>query len=426
MALKRLFINNNKRIFRTITIFCLVSSVLPISPTKADRSQPDFEVALPIAQHTPQSNSLPILVQESRYPAIKSLSFVDPLELGPQNSSSVYADSTTRIIVNLSTRIVGNLDARLKLQGVQLSRAKAEFTVEGQRLAETYGAPVVATVSNFLPRTGSALQVWEYSSPSAAQENLAKIRSNPYVLKAFPDRILEIQKTPNDKFYSNIWGMKAIRAPDAWNKKTGDKAITVAVIDTGIELQHPDLVSNLWSNPGEIAGNKLDDDGNGLIDDIHGWDYVDNDGNPNDDLIGWAGGHGTHVAGTIGAKGNNSIGVAGVNWDVSLMALRICGQYGCYLSDFWKAITYAYNEGAQVANASFGGPYSPFAEEQDVIASVAEPGVGSQKGVLLVAAAGNYGSNNDTRNFCPACYQLPNVVSVAATRDGDSLAGFSN
>jgi len=417
---------NYKRLLFAFLITSLVSSILPVSPANANPSSLNVKNALPTTQVAPQSDSSPILVQESRDPATRSASLVSPLGSGPKNAGTIFSESTTRIVVSLSTRIIGNIDTRKKLDGIELSKAKAEFTTQGMKLATTYGSPRVATVSNFLARTGSALQVWEYSNPSTAQENLARIRSNPLVLNAFPDRILQIQKTPNDEFYSKIWGMTAIRAPSAWDKRTGGKEIIVAVIDTGIDLTHPDLVDNLWSNPGEVPGNGVDDDGNGRVDDRHGWDYVDDDGTPNDDVAGWAWGHGTHVAGTIGGKGNNSIGVAGVNWDVSLMALRICGAYGCYLSDFWEAITYAYNEGAQVANASFGGPYAPFAEEQAVIASVAEPGVDLQKGVLLVAAAGNYGSNNDTQNFCPACYQLPNVVSVSATRAGDSLAGFSN
>ena len=119
-----------------------------------------------------------------------------------------------------------------------------------------------------------------------------------------------------------------IDAPEAWNVTTGSRAVVVAVIDTGIDYRHPDLAANMWRNPGEIPGDGIDNDGNGFVDDVYGWDFANNDADPFDDE-----GHGTHVAGTIGAVGNNGTGVAGVNWQVSLMALKFLGADGSGTTD---------------------------------------------------------------------------------------------
>ncbi len=187
------------------------------------------------------------------------------------------------------------------------------------------------------------------------------------------------------------------------------------MIDTGIDYTHPDLAANIWTNTAEIQGNGKDDDGNGFVDDVHGYDFANNDGDPMDDN-----GHGTHVAGTIGAVGNNGIGVAGIDWNVKLMALKFLDATGSGLiSNAIRALDYAVMMGAQVSNNSYGGGgYDPaFA---DAIHNA------QSNGHILVAAAGNDGLNNDTTPSYPSNYNFDNVVSVAATDHNDQLASFSN
>ena len=195
----------------------------------------------------------------------------------------------------------------------------------------------------------------------------------------------------------------------------------VGVIDSGVDYTHPDLVSNIWTNPGEIAGNGIDDDGNGFIDDIHGYDFINNDGDPMDDNN-----HGTHVAGTIAGAGNNGQGVTGVNWSSSIMGLKFLSESGSgYTSDAVRAINYAtmmrtsYGVNIRVTNNSWGGGGSSVAMQDAIQAS-------GDAGILFVAAAGNDGTNNDALPHYPSSYALDNVLSVAATDHNDNLASFSN
>jgi subtilisin family serine protease len=317
------------------------------------------------------------------------------------------------------------------------SLLQSQLNSKTDSLAKKYSVVKKVSITNLsnkgltnLSNKGFVFERWEFASEKDLLAASKLIEKEKGIISIRRDFAMQISAIPNDPGFSQLWGMQSLRAPSAWDTTKGSESVVVAVLDTGIDLDHPDLVNNLWTNPGEIAGDGIDNDNNGYEDDIHGWDFVSGDATPNDDIGNGFGspGHGTHVAGTIAAEGNNSVGVVGVNWQASLMALRICGPSGCWLSNFWAALIYAYNNGAQVANASFGGPYEPLQAEEDIIAGVAEPGYSPlQKGVLLVAAAGNAASNNDAINFCPACYQLPNVVSVAATTSSnDNLASFSN
>lgn len=218
-----------------------------------------------------------------------------------------------------------------------------------------------------------------------------------------------------------------IKALEAWSVTTGSKKIVVAVIDTGIDYSHPDLKVNMWVNEAEkngIAG--IDDDGNSYTDDVYGWDFVSGtreelyygqlgDPDPMDDY-----GHGTHVSGTIGAVGGNAIGVAGINWNVSLMALKFLDRNGSGSSaDEYRALRYAIRNGVDVINASYGGG----GPSKLVEMALKEAG---EKGILFVAAAGNNSENNDAVLQYPAGYRLDNIVAVAATDNRDQLAQFSN
>lgn len=238
-------------------------------------------------------------------------------------------------------------------------------------------------------------------------------------------------RVPNDPEYTagNQYGIDRINAPSAWDITTGYSGIVVGVIDTGVDHSHPDLAANIWTNPGEIAGNGVDDDGNGYIDDIHGWDFNDDDNDPSD-----AGNHGTPAAGVIAAVGNNGTGVTGVAWDANIMSLRAIGANATFggLVAATNYVTEMRRRGVnvRVTNNSYGGA-SPWTPHRDAIQ------LNGDVGVLFVTIAQNHGPNNGTRNggwdndafgqaIFPSSYALPNIVSVAATDAADNLAPFSN
>jgi subtilisin family serine protease len=239
---------------------------------------------------------------------------------------------------------------------------------------------------------------------------VAALEKRPYVRYAQPNNRYSLFATPNDPSYSLEWGLGQIRAPAAWDVSTGSDAVTVAVVDSGVQYTHPDISANVWTNPGETTDG-LDNDGNGLIDDVRGWDFYAEDAVPLDEA-----GHGTHVAGTIGARGNNAVGVTGVNWRVKLMALR-AGATTLSDADIVESFRYACAKGAKVINGSFGSS-QPSPSISQAIASC--------PGSLFVFAAGNNGTNDDLQPAYPCADQALNVVCVAASNQSDAPASFSN
>ncbi len=230
---------------------------------------------------------------------------------------------------------------------------------------------------------------------------------------------------PNDPDFLKQWGLTAIKAPDAWKKIHGDTDVVIAVIDTGIDYLHPDLQKNIWINQAEANGQTgIDDDNNGYIDDIYGWDFADNDNSPMD-----MDGHGTHIAGIIGAVKDNNIGIAGVCPNVKIMALKVQGDGKDDMDtfDIVEAVDYAQSQGARIINCSFGGAdfqqgeFNAFQQFED------------KNNGLIICSAGNESANMDgnlgTRIY-PACYDLPGIISVAASSEISSgsyaLANFSN
>ncbi len=233
--------------------------------------------------------------------------------------------------------------------------------------------------------------------------------------------------TPGDPQLASQWALAKINAPVAWLNQIGSPEVVVAVIDSGVNYLHEDLAANMWRNPGEIPGNGVDDDGNGWIDDVFGIDTAnDSNGNDSDPFDHGLSGyyyHGTLAAGIIGAIGNNQLGIAGVNWSVRIMAVRaIRSSNFISLSDELEALEYVLamkNRGVNIraVNMSYGGmPYS--LAQRDAHAALADAGI------LLCAAAGNTGTNNDATPSYPASHPLPGIISVAASDEADQLATF--
>ena len=237
----------------------------------------------------------------------------------------------------------------------------------------------------------------------------------------------EIQ--PNDPMFAEQWalnnsgqnGGKAkadLAALKAWVKTQGSSEIVIAVLDTGIDYTHPDLVGNMWLRPDNVPGYK--DEELGAVNDLHGFNAADNRSDPMDDN-----GHGTHCAGIIGAEGDNSLGITGINWNVQIMPLKFLGRGGFGTTkDAIEAINYAIDRkragvNLRVINASWGSTQYSKALEDTIRAA-------GEEGILFVAAAGNDGSSNDKRPHYPSNYNLPNVISVAALDRNDNLASFSN
>lgn len=238
---------------------------------------------------------------------------------------------------------------------------------------------------------------------------------------AEPDFFYRKALAPNEQTYAEgkLWHLNgaigSIEAPTAWETRFEASGVVVAVLDTGVLMTHEDLAANLWTNAKEIPGNTIDDDGNGYIDDVHGINSITGQGDPTDDDT-----HGTHVAGIIGAVGNNGKGVAGVAWNVQLMPLKFIDSTGDGSSgDAVECINYAIENGADIINASFGSPNASSTLQIALSAARAA-------GIIIVAAAGNETTNNDVTPSYPANYGLDNIISVAATGVTDLLEHYSN
>jgi len=280
-----------------------------------------------------------------------------------------------------------------------------------------------------------------------SQAAMALVGQIPHLVSFEPDRLYQVARLPNDTRFQEQYALRNvgqfigvagtagadIHVTNVWDQSIGSRNVIVAVIDTGVDLDHPDLAANIWTNPNEIGGNGIDDDGNGYVDDLHGFDFGNFDSDPSDEQFG---GHGTQVASCIGAAGNNASGVTGVNWNVSIMALKIADRFGRLSTNAIVAAhdyaTWMITHGTNVvaSNNSYGSYQNSFymdaptgfiAEKDAITRFVAA-------GASFVTSAGNASYNNDdpTITHFPSSYNIPGVITVAATDNNDALAGFSN
>lgn len=328
------------------------------------------------------------------------------------------------LAVTANAQNLSSISSKAEFQPKEfLVKVKPQTTrASAQSLLSTGGAKVTS-----LSAQGDWYLV-QYPHEAAMGLGFRSLSTHTTVTYIEPNYRVHTFATPNDLlFMSTQWNMRRIRAESAW----GLNALTdhvVAVVDTGIEYTHEDLKANMFVNAGELAGNGKDDDGNGVIDDVYGANFVNNSGDPLDDN-----GHGTHVAGTVGAVGNNGVGVAGVCWSVPLLAVKFLDANGSgSLSNAVLSLNYVAGmkqlyqnsngkQGANIVavNASWGTSADSVALK-DAIQRLGD------LNILFVAAAGNSASDNDASPTYPANYPLPNIISVAASTTGDKIALFSN
>ncbi|HAI86176.1 MAG TPA: hypothetical protein DCL63_04215, partial [Firmicutes bacterium] len=333
----------------------------------------------------------------------------------------------------------------VRFAGNTMTTAAATGTIRslGYSLQSTVGFQPSASFPSGL-MIGS-VDIPEHEDIDAA---MARLKSLPGIMYVERDAVFypdvystdEAPVIPNDPLFEAMWGLhnhnlpgrywdplfddeedqcpindSDIDMPEAWTIFTGSRDVIVAVTDTGCYIDHPDLAGNIWTNLGEIPGNGIDDDGNGFVDDVHGWDFFHEDNtvfdrtdrSPIDNSLSDC--HGTHVAGTIGACSNNGLGVTGINWDVQIMPLKFIGAEGGHTFGAIRAIEYAANNGASLINASWGGGSYSQALKDAIEAS----------GILFIAAAGNAGDDNDANPHYPGSYDLENIITVAASSQED-------
>jgi subtilisin family serine protease len=298
-----------------------------------------------------------------------------------------------------------------------------------QALAASHGASDIHAFRRSARARQGPIDQWrlvKFGRGTDLAQKRALLLRHPLVEHVEYNYEVRVQLTPNDPDFGLQWGLHNvgqtggaadadIDAPEAWDQHTGDGSVVVAVIDTGVAYDHPDLAANIWVNPGEIPGNGIDDDGNGYIDDVHGYNFARSNGDPYDDH-----GHGTHVAGIIAAVGNNGVGITGVSWSARIMAVKFLNASGSgSTSNAINAVLYAADMGAKVMNSSWGG--AGFSQALlDAIRTADEAGA------LFVAAAGNSASDNDVMANYPSNYDVANVIAVAATDHNDAKAAFSS
>lgn len=334
-------------------------------------------------------------------------------------------------------RIFGVLVVALCTFGGVIAQEKTRTHVPGELLVKFKDgtASEAARTSHIL--TGASIIEefptigWQHIKLPAglsAERAITKYSRMAGVEHAQPNYYYSQLATPNDPQFTaaGMYGMGKISAPQAWDLHTGSSSVVVADIDTGMRYTHQDLAANAWTNTGEIAANGIDDDGNGFIDDVFGWDFFFNDSNPIDD----AGGHGTHTAGTIGAVGNNNLNVTGVCWNVKIMPIKIYSPVGtdstsAMLINAYNYITMMKNRGVNIraTNNSYGGCGEACGYDQATKDALDAMG---DAGIINAFAAGNSNANNDTTPSYPVSYNSPSIIGVASSTSTDARSSFSS
>lgn len=323
------------------------------------------------------------------------------------------AGVTSRPGPTAPSRFIVSLKDRLK------SEQDIEFLKEdGFRHLETFEFP-----EDSFPGFGGDLILVESTDSVHAKDSLKSLQEDSRVDYVEPDLELELTpsatRTPND-LKNSLWALRKgsgvdIDAPEAWSKTVGSRSgPIIAVLDTGVDVSHPDLAANIWTNTREIPGNGRDDDGNGVVDDVHGYDAYYDDGEPED-----KDGHGTHCAGTIGAVGNNGRGVVGVNWQARIMPIKIFNNNDkprTSTSAMLRGISYAGRHGARITSNSWGGPGRSRSVERAFQKSKA----------FHLMAAGNDSQDNDDKPHYPSNYSVSNSLAVASITRSGKLSSFSN
>ncbi|MNR96959.1 Thermophilic serine proteinase precursor [compost metagenome] len=311
-------------------------------------------------------------------------------------------------------------------------KSSALSLIEGN-IVETIQTNAMKTAS--MDKGSSRGDLLLVSSKLGTMEAIARLENLPEIEYAEPNWVYQHYATSNDTYYSNgsLWGMYGdasspsnqygSQAAEAWTSgNTGSKAVWIGIIDEGYMFTHEDLAANAGTNPGEVSSNGIDDDGNGLVDDVYGWDFA---GKNNTVFDGVEDDHGTHVAGTIGAAGGNGKGVAGVTWNVKLLNAKFLGTNGGTTANAIKAVDYftdlKQRHGINLVatnNSWGGGGYSKGLYDAIERANLA--------GILFIAAAGNATNNNDNTASYPASYTNSNIIAVASITNTGAISGFSN
>ena len=295
-------------------------------------------------------------------------------------------------------------DLLVKLPAGREATALASLSASGARIRSTI--PELGLVVVEMPMTMPGLELTGQALAASAEQLVSETGAE----WAEPNFTIELDAVPNDPFYStqNAY-LKWLEMPAAWDITVGAPQIIVAILDTGVDMTHPDLQGAIWTNPGEIPGNGIDDDHNGFIDDVHGWDFAGSDNVPDDDN-----GHGTHVAGIAAARINNSIGIAGMAGAATIMPVDVFNHAIGTYEDLIRAMVYATDNGARVINMSLGA--SSYSKGEEAAVDYAW-----SHGVVVVAAAGNSGANN---YHYPAAH--PHAIAVAATTATDTRWSLSS
>jgi len=315
-------------------------------------------------------------------------------------------------------------------ENIKLSQATASIAaMNTMHVAKTFGT---------LSRMKKRAYVLVESQTLSTEELMEILQKDPNVAHVEPNYLYHPKTTPNDPKMGELWGLNNtgqeilgskgqdnadINGPESWDITQGSDDVVIAVIDTGVDYKHEDLADNMWVNSREIPDNGIDDDNNSYVDDIYGINAIDGSGDPMD-VVAEDGGHGTHVAGTIAAVGNNNKGITGVSWNAKIMALKFLGEGGGTTADAITCLEYMIDQknlGVNViaSNNSWGG-----GEESSDLKDAIQ--ASNDAGILFIAAAGNDANDNDASASYPSSYDLDGIIAVAATDSNDTLASFSN